>query len=325
MEQSSERARQSSPFEAAAYGGPGWSPRHSSLGDEIGSVWAACGVSAEWAPLRAVLLHRPGDEIREQADPDGAQMLASLDLARAQEQHDALAQVYRDLGVTVHYVDPPGRPTPNLMFVADLMFMTPEGAILARPASTVRAGEERLVARRLADLGIPLLRALRGHGTFEGADAAWIGPRQVVLATGLRTNAEGARQVTALLTEMGVEVIAAGLPFGTMHLMGQLRLVGPDQAVVWPGRVPFAVVEALRARGFRVLLIPDENEARRGMALNLVSLAPYRVLMPAGNPVTQAFLERAGITCETVAVDELVKAAGAIGCLTGVLHRESIL
>ena len=48
------------------------------------------------------------------------------------------------------------------MFVADLMFMTPEGAILGRPASTVRAGEERLVARRLAELGVPILRVVRG-------------------------------------------------------------------------------------------------------------------------------------------------------------------
>ena len=50
--------------------------------------------------------------------------------------------------------------SPNLMFVADLMFMTPEGAILGRPASTVRTGEERFVARRLAELGIAICRDL---------------------------------------------------------------------------------------------------------------------------------------------------------------------
>jgi len=44
-------------------------------------------------------------------------------------------------------------------------------------------------------------------------------------------------------------------------------------------------------------------------------------LMVDGNPVTQAFYESLGITCHTVEVDELGKAAGAIGCLTGVLER----
>jgi len=309
-------------FIAAAYGGVGWSPRMTSLRQEIGGIWGTCGVATEWSPLKAVLLHRPGAELEDVTDPNGAQMLAPLDASRARRQHDGLAQAYRDAGVTVHYVEPAEKPPPNLMFVADLMFMTPEGAILGRPASTVRAGEERFVAQRLAELGIPILRSVRGRGTFEGSDAAWIGPDTVLLATGLRTNAEGAAQVMSLLQEMGVQVIRVGLPYGAMHLMGQLRFADRDLAVVWPGRVPYAAVEALRAHGYTLLFLPDEEEAVHGMAFNFVTLGPRRILMAAGNPTTQAFFEDAGITCQTVEVDELVKAAGGIGCLTGILERE---
>ena len=309
-------------FTAAAYGGAGWSPRKTSLRQEIGKVWGACGLTNEWAPLKAVLLHRPGSELGDLAAPDRAQMLAPLDVGRARQQHDALAQAYRDAGVAVYYVEPAETPPPNLMFVADLMFMTPEGAILGRPASTVRAGEERFVARQLAELGIPILHSVRGRGTFEGADAAWIDPRTVLLATGLRTNAEGAAQVTSLLQEMGVEVVPVGLPYGVMHLMGQLRFADRNLAIAWAGRVPYAAVEALRARGYTVLFLPDEEEAVRGMALNFVTLGPRRILMAAGNPITQAFYQDAGIVCQTVEVDELLKAAGGIGCLTGILERE---
>jgi len=306
----------------AAYGGEGWSPRTASLRQEIGQVWGACGVGVEWSPLKAVLLHRPGPELEEVADPDAAQMLALLDAGRAREQHDALAQAYRDAGVAVHYVEPAETPTPNLMFVADLMFMTPEGVIIGRPASTVRAGEERFVARRLADLGVPILRSVRGQGTFEGADALWIDPQTALVATGMRTNAEGAAQVAGLLREMGVEVITVGLPYGAMHLMGTLRFADRDLAIAWPGRVPYAVVDALRARGYTVLFIPDAGEAVRGMSLNFVTLGPRRILMAAGNPITQAFYEDAGITCQVVEVDEILKAAGGIGCATGILERE---
>ena len=307
---------------AAAYGGAGWSPRATSLQQEIGTIWGMCGVATEWSPLRAVLLHRPAIELEGVVDPDWAQMLAPLDVAQAQRQHDGLAQAYRDAGIAVHYVEPDERPLPNLMFVADLVFMTPEGAILGRPASTVRAGEERFVARRLAELGIPILRSVRGSGVFEGADAAWMDPQTVLLATGLRTNAEGAAQVTGLLQEMGVEVVPVGLPYGAMHLMGQLRLVDRDLAIGWPGRVPYAAVEALRARGYTVLFLPDVDEAKRRMPLNFVTLGPRRILMPWGNPITQLFYEAAGITCQTVEMDELVKAAGGVGCLTGILERE---
>jgi arginine deiminase len=312
-------------FTAAAYGGAGWSPRTTSLRQEIGQIWGRCGVATEWSPLKAVLLHRPGAELQALADPDAAQMLTRLNAERAQQQHDVLAQAYREAGIAIAYVEPAGTPPPNLMFVADLMFMTPEGAILGRPASTVRAGEECWIARRLAELGIPILRSVRGTGTFEGADAAWLDPKTVLLATGLRTNAEGAAQVASLLQEMGVEVVPVGLPYGAMHLMGTLRFADRDLAIGWPGRVPYAAVEALRARGYTVLFVPDEREAMFGAALNFVTLAPRHILMAAGNPVTRAFYENAGITCQTVEIDELVKAAGGMGCLTGILERESVV
>jgi N-dimethylarginine dimethylaminohydrolase len=128
--------------------------------------------------------------------------------------------------------------------------------------------------------------------------------------------------VAGLLQEMGIEVVPIGLPYGAMHLMGQLRLVDRDLAIGWPGRVPYAAVEALRVRGYTVLFLPDEGEAKRRMPLNFVTLGPRRILMPSGNPITQAFYETAGITCQTVEMDELVKAAGGVGCLTGILERE---
>jgi N-dimethylarginine dimethylaminohydrolase len=67
------------------------------------------------------------------------------------------------------------------MFVADCMFMTAEGAIRGRSASTVRAGEERWVARRLAALGVPIVRSVRGTGTFEGSDAMGLDPATVLV------------------------------------------------------------------------------------------------------------------------------------------------
>ena len=306
---------------AAAYGGENWTPRKRAHREEIGDLWASCGIESEYAPLLQVLLHPPGPELAQSADPDAAQLLEIPDWARARRQHDAIAEAYRAAGVAVHYVEPDGTPSPNLIFCADLFWMTPEGAILARPASTVRAGEERWIARRLAALGVPILRTLRGTATFEGADALWLDPQTVLLGRGLRTNDEGVRQVSAVLTELGVETVTVDLPVGTMHLMGILRIVDRDLAIAWPYRLGWRAVEALRERGFRVLFLPDEAEAARSGALNFVTLGPRQILMAAGNPKMQAFLETEGVTCHTVPVDELLKAAGGIGCLTGVVER----
>ncbi|MFM7679022.1 MAG: dimethylarginine dimethylaminohydrolase family protein, partial [Roseiflexaceae bacterium] len=277
---------------------------------------------SEYQRLTHVLLHRPGSELEASANPDAVNMLEPLDLARAQAQHDALADVYRTHGITVTYADPASTPTPNQMFMADVFVMTPEGAIVARPASQVRAGEERVAARRLSDIGVPILRSINNRGTFEGADLMWLDPQTAIVGRGLRTNDDGAAQIEQLLTSMGIRMIKVDLPFGSMHLMGMLRIVDRNLAIVWPSRFVHRGVDALRERGFHVAMLPENEEVRRGAAFNFVTIAPRTIVMAAGNPRTQAWFEQHGITCVTTPVDELAKAAGAIGCLTGIVARD---
>lgn len=306
----------------SAYGGAGWRPRSLSLRDELGGIWGACGIDSEYRRLTHVLLHRPGDELLASADPDAVNMLEPLDLARAQSQHDAMAAVYRAHHVQVSYALPATQPTPNQMFMADVFAMTPEGAIVARPASQVRAGEERVAARRLSDMGVPIIRSISGNGTFEGADLQWLDARTVIIGRGQRTNDNGADQIAHVLHDMGFETIKVDLPYGTMHLMGMLRIVDSNLALAWPTRLVHRAVDALRDRGYQVEFVPQNDEVHRGASFNFVTLAPRKILMAAANPLTQTWFEHHGITCVTTPVDELAKAAGAIGCLTGVIARE---
>ena len=314
-------ADRSNPLNHSAYGGPGWSPRTDPLNAELGSVWKECGINSEYAPLKTILLHRPGNELIASNDPKKVQMLEKIDLAKAQDQHDALAETYQNAGVDV---DPEPPASPNQMFLADLLFSTPEGIIMARPASTVRAGEERWAARRVADLGIPIIRSVGGTGTFEGADAMWIRPDIAIVGRGLRTNEEGQRQVTKVLENMGATVANVDMPVGTMHLMGMLRFLDKDLAIGWPLRLVYAGADALASSGYEIVYLPDSEEALAHSGFNFVTISPREIVMPAGNPNLQLFLENLHIKCHTVDVSELCKAAGAIGCLTGVLHREFV-
>ena len=305
----------------AAYGGAGWSARVGGLASEVGSVWGPYAVESEWETLTDVLLHAPGEELARISDPQAALMLERPDPDRARAQHEGLCSAFAAAGVRVHRVEPVEVPPPNQMFVADVMFMTPEGAVVGRPASPVRAGEERWVARRLADLGVPILRTVAGRGTFEGADAMWLRADTVMVGVGFRTNAVGARQLESALAEQGVHTVLVDLPRSVMHLMGALRIFDHDLAFARTRLLPADALHALTGCGYRVQRFPDEDEARVGMANNTVTLGPRRILMPAGNPVTEAAARDAGVDVTTVPVDELAKAAGAIGCLTGVLSR----
>lgn len=310
-------------FNMAAYGGEGWVPRLRSHKAEIGCVWASCGVENEWSVLRAVLMHRPGNELLAAgSSPNSTQMLEAIDIGRAQEEHDQIVQCYGDNGVAVHMLDPAEEPPPNQMFCADLFSMTPQGAVLARPASTVRSGEERMVARRLADMGIPILKTFTGHATFEGADLIWLNREQALLGQGLRTNREAFTQISQLFTELGIDTIPVDMPYGTMHLMGMLRIVDKDLAIAWPRRTPHAAIVALRETGYKVVFLPESDEAKSNRALNFVTLGPRRIIMVDNNPDSLMFYESNAIDCLVSPASELVKAAGAIGCLTGILMRD---
>ena len=313
---------------AAAYGGANWKARAGSLADELGSVWADCGIDSEYATLASVLLHRPGAELLGVTEADEHLMLDTPDAARAAAQHDALAAAYRAAGVRVAYVEPGPPdgppPPPNQMFCADLFVMTPSGAIVGRPASTVRAGEERWIARRLADLGVPILRSVGGRGTFEGADLCWLSPDSALIGRGLRTNGEGAAQVAATLAEIGARAEVVDLPHTSMHLMGEVRFVDRDLAFASAGRIPWTALDRLRHHGYEVRFFPDEHEMMTGFGHNFVTLGPRTILMPDGCPRSRAAYEAAGVACVTVEMDEIHKCAGGIGCLTGVVTRERV-
>ncbi len=308
----------------AAYGGDKWDQRVNTFRQDMPLWWGDWGVSSECGELRSVLLKRPGPELDGIDDFDAMQMRAPLDADLARAQHDDLVAVYRAHGVDVHLVQGGRLDKPNGFFIRDLMLMTPEGAIVTRPASNTRAGEERFVAETLGALGVPVLMSVHGSGTFEGADVSWIDDDLCFLAEGLRTNAEGADQVERMLREIGVaEVVRIGLPWGAMHLDGLLNILDRDLAVIWPRRTPHKVVETLRKRGFRFVEIVDEQEAQSCLPMNFVALRPGEILMPCGGDRARERYEAAGVICHTIEIGELIKAGGGIHCMTGFLKRES--
>ena len=307
----------------SAHGGDGWQARSGSLADETGIFWGSLGVTSEVGPLRAILMHRPGPEISAVDDAATALWDALLDQELASYQHDMLAACYRRLGVQVHYMQPGELAKPNLYFARDHFFMTPQGAIMSRMGSVARAGEERCSAAALAAAGVPILMTVHGSGTFEGADIVYLDEGVVLVSFGMRSNREGCRQVATMLREIGLEAVVVEMPYGTGHIDGGLSIIDRRQAMVRPYHCPYGAIEQLRRLDYELIEIPEEAEARVGMANNLVPVAPGVVVMPAGNPNTERALAQHGVECHVVDVSELMKGGGAVHCMTGVIRRDN--
>lgn len=305
-----------------AYGGDKWL-RQEVCREKFVDTWGDWGSSSECGRLHSVLLKRPGLEICMIEDFDVMLMRERLDLELARVQHDALARAYKENDVTVYYVEGGRLDKPNSYFCRDLMLMTWEGAIIARPASRVRAGEERYTAEALGRLGVPILMTVHGAGTFEAADVSWVNKDLCFLAEGLRTNRAGADQVERMLREIGTKnVVRVQLPYGVMHLDCLLNFLDRDLAVIWPHRTPYVIWETLHNHGFRFIEVEDDKDAEDCQSMNFVALEPGKILMPKGGKRLKERYEEANVTCIEVDISELVKGDGGIHCMTAFLRRD---
>jgi N-dimethylarginine dimethylaminohydrolase len=310
----------------SAYQGLGWKPRrHEMRRDLNGRLWSQALVNSEYMELRSVLLYRPGRELLAIRNPRRVQHLRRVNGAQLRQEIVTLAQAYRRCGVEVKFLEARRltQPVPpNLVFVRDLFFATPEGAIVSRMASEVRAGEEKFAAAELAAQAIPVRATISGRGTFEGADALWLDPQTVLVGVGARTNREGFAQIRDLLAAQEVTAVAVKMPTGVQHLLGILQIVDKNHVVLRRQKAGAALKALLKRRGFETLEVNETEEviARRGM--NFVTIRPREILMAAGCTDLRRHFEQSGLrVLGEIHAPQLINAAGGLACATGILAR----
>lgn len=286
------------------------------------------GVNAEYAPLAAVMLYCPGPEIGDYPDPAGIHHLAPIAHRGLMAEYDAILSTYASLGVTIHQID----ATPlnseeryryNMMYCRDLFFMTPKGAILSRMANRVRTGEPEYAARAMAEAGVPLLHAVSGAGTFEGADALWLRGDLVLVGVGNRTNHAGYTQVADTLGKQGIACLPMpSCQTKTQHLLGSLQIVDRDLALVRHEIIDPAVTRLLKEQGLDVVMVPERDEVLTRQAMNIVTVAPRTIIMTSGCPETRSQYEDAGLTVAAeLELTQLMRGAGGLACATGIVAR----
>jgi N-dimethylarginine dimethylaminohydrolase len=278
-------------------------------------------------PLQRVLVRRP-DSAFGSADPARWHYTARPELEAARAEHDALVVMLRDAGCEVLYHQAPLPDHADAIFTHDPAIITDDGAVILRMSKKARRGEEAAISAALEGLGVPILAALEGEAAAEGGDLLWLDRATLAVGRGYRTNAEGERQLTAILGPLGVDTVCvqlphAGGPASCLHLMSLISMLDHDLAVVYLPLLPVPFVEILAARGIRLVEVPDSEYPSMGP--NVLALAPRRCLALDGNPVTRRRLEDAGCEVLTYRGQELsLKAEGGPTCLTRPVLRAEV-
>ena len=275
-------------------------------------------------PIRRVLVKRP-DEAFAVEDPDLWHYAARPELEAAQREHDELVRVLHQAGAEISYHDLPQPDRADAIYVFDPVLITDRGALILQMGKPLRQGEEETMARRLAELGVPVHYRLNGDALAEGGDLLWLDSECLYVGIGFRTNQEGRRQLQKALAPSGVEVRSVDLPYFTgpdacLHLLSVISIVDHDLAVIYPRLLPVPMWQALDQRGFTLVEVPDEEFPTMGP--NVLAVAPRQCLMLEGNPITRRGLEDAGCTVHTYRGNEIsLKAEGGPTCLTRPILR----
>ena len=133
------------------------------------------GAQSMTAPLREVLVKRPGPAFGAAFDDPAHGFLHPVDLVRAQREHEAFVDLLAGLGPTVHVLDTE-IASPDLVYTFDPLLLTDRGAIPLRPGKPNRAPEPAAIEAWTTAAGIPTVGRIEAPGTVEGGDTFWLRP-----------------------------------------------------------------------------------------------------------------------------------------------------
>ena len=222
-----------------------------------------------------------------------------IDLAIAQEQHRAYEKLLGKLGVRV--ISLPAEPDlPDSMFVEDPAIVLDELAVILPLGTETRRREAPSLAQALA--AFRKLEYVSLPGTLEGGDVLRIG-RKLFVGLTRRSNAEGIRQLAAILAPHNYDVITVPVT-GCLHLKSAVTHLGRNRLLAnraWFGTTPLAGHEWIDVD-------PAEPHAANALALE------NTIIFPASFPRTRARIEARGFQVTSIDISELQKAESGLTC-----------
>ena len=284
---------------------------------------------SEYLPLASVYLKTAAEAFVDQQKLDSEwevlDYLSVPDLRKSKIEYKNFETLLKNDGVAIDYFPWDKNLSLDALYCRDASIATNHGMILCSMGKEGRKSEPEAQRNTFQNHGIAILGQIKSPGTLEGGDVAWLNEKTLAVGHSYRTNQEGIRQLKALLSPIGVDIIVADLPHyrgvqDVFHLMSIMSPVDKDLAVVYSPLMPIRFRNLLLDMGYGLVEVPeDEFES---MGCNVLAIGPRKCVMVGGNPKTEAALEKAGCSVNTYLGSEIsIKGGGGPTCLTRPIKR----
>jgi N-dimethylarginine dimethylaminohydrolase len=279
------------------------------------------GAQSMTAPLRQVLIRRPGPDFGAAFEDAAHGFRHPVDLELARRQHDQLRELLTRLGTSVHVLDEDGLG-PDAVYVFDPLLITDRGAIPLRSGKPTRRGEEAALEQWTLAAGIPTLGRIEPPGTVDGGDTFWLRPDLLCINRSLRTNRAGASQLAAIV---GGQAEIFDLPYWrgageVLHLLSVISPVTDQLSVVFPPLLPAGLHELLGELEITTLAVSEDEFDTLGC--NVLTIRPGVIVLADGNPRIASALAHAGCEVHTLDLSEIgLNGSGGPTCLTRPILR----
>ena len=220
-------------------------------------------------------------------------------------QHAHYCDALRECGLDLTILEPDLRH-PDSTFVEDAAILTPHAAILTRPGATSREGEVAAIRPILESFYSPIL-TIDPPGTVDGGDICEA-EDHFFIGLSLRTNEEGARQLTSHLNALGytASIIDIRAMTTILHLKSGISYIGGNTLVV----MKEMSANPQFARFARINVSAAESYAANCVRVN------HRVLTAQGFPRLREELIARGFSPMVLNMSEFQKMDGGLSCLS---------
>ena len=224
------------------------------------------------------------------------------DYERALEQHKLYIAALEQCGLNVHILDA-DEEYPDSTFVEDVALLTPQCAIITRPAAASRRGETTSLRPVLEKL-FPCIKQINPPGTLDGGDVMQIGSH-FFIGLSSRTNQSGADQFISILTQF--DLTGSTVPVTNfLHLKTGVTCVN-DTTLLAAGKF----MTQPEFSKFTIIPVPaEESDGANILWIN------DKILMSAGFPEIRKRLSAAERQVIEVDISEFAKIDGGLSCLS---------